>query len=121
MDTEPLIPPPSAARPPPLSLLTRLNYATQLWTFKILVTTALGLFRLVQQGKVNSVKPTYTKSYRARPMLKNRVFFPRGWKSGVKLPLYIDIHGGGFALCDPQTGADYASSFEVHVLIVNNR
>lgn len=50
------------------------------------------------------MKPTYTKRYKVRSMLKNRIFIPENWKAGTKLPLYIDIHAGGFALCDPQTG-----------------
>ncbi len=105
MDSIATIPPPSVV-PPPLSLLGRLNCAAQLWTFKFFVTTALGLLRTVRRGEVNAVKPTYTKRYNVRPMLENRVFIPKRWKPGTKLPLYIDIHGGGFALCDPQTGAD---------------
>ena len=104
MDSMTTIPLPPPIVSPPLSLLTRLNYAAQLWTFKFIVTTALGLFRMVRRGEVTAVKPTYTKRYKVRSMLKNRIFIPENWKAGTTLPLYIDIHGGGFALCDPQTG-----------------
>lgn len=97
------IPPPSIVAPP-LSLLARLNYAARLWTFKFFVTTALGLFRIIKRQEVSATRPSYTKRYAIRPMLENRIFIPKNWESGTKLPLYIDIHGGGFALCDPQTG-----------------
>lgn len=71
---------------PPLPLLTRLDCATKLWFFKFLVTMALGLFRVVKRGEVNAVKPTYTKRYDVRPMLEKRVFIPKNWKAGSKLP-----------------------------------
>lgn len=99
-------PPPSSVVSPPLSLLSRFNYAARLWSFKFFVVNALGLFRFAKRAEVNAAKPTYTKRYDIRPMLENRVFMPKNLKVGTKLPLYIDIHGGGFALCDPQTGTD---------------
>ena len=104
MDSMAAIPPPPSVVSPPLSLLARVNCAARLWAFKFLITSALGLFRTFKRGEVNAVKPTYTKRYEVRPMLENRFFIPKNWKSGTKLPLYIDIHGGGFALGDPQTG-----------------
>jgi hypothetical protein len=108
MDSKTTIPPPSVVSPP-ISLLSRLNRAVRLWSFKFFVTTALALFRTVKRGEVHAVRPTYTKRYNVRPMLENRVFIPKNWKAGTKLPLYIDIHGGGFAICDPQTGPDHES------------
>ncbi|PWY82011.1 alpha/beta-hydrolase [Aspergillus heteromorphus CBS 117.55] len=33
-------------------------------------------------------------------MLTTRIFFPPGHQPGNLLPLYINIHGGGFAVCD---------------------
>jgi acetyl esterase/lipase len=44
----------------------------------------------------------YTKNYPCRPHLQNRVFIPKNHKACELLPLYLDIHGGGFAVCDPQ-------------------
>lgn len=105
MDSVTGTPPPSVVSPP-ISVLSRLSYAVRLWSFKFFVTAALGLFRTVKRRDVYAVRPTYTKRYDVRPMLENRVFISKKWKAGTKLPLYIDIHGGGFALCDPQTGAD---------------
>lgn len=113
-------PPPSVISPP-LPLLTRLDCAAKLWFFKFFVTMALGLLRFVKRGEVNAVKPTYTKRYDVRPMLENRVFIPKNWKAGSKLPLYIDIHGGGFALCDPQTGTVTGPSMACHKLTLSIR
>lgn len=113
--------PPASFLPPPLSLLTRLSYALQLWVFKFFVATALGLFRIFKRSEVEAVKPTYTRRYKVLPMLENRVFIPKDWKAGTKIPLYIDIHGGGFALCDPQTGTHYGSFTQFNELIFNLR
>lgn len=50
----------------------------------------------------NSIQPTVTKTYPCRPALTHRVFIPKSYKSGdALLPLYLDIHGGGFALLAP--------------------
>jgi acetyl esterase/lipase len=50
----------------------------------------------------NSTLPTFTKSYPCQPALKHRIFIPKAYKSGDPLlPLYLDIHGGGFAILDP--------------------
>jgi len=111
------LPPPPSAVAPPLSFLTRLICAAQLWSLKFLVTAVLSLSRTMKRGEVNAVKPTYTKRYQVRPMLENRVFIPKAWKAGTELPLYIDIHGGGFALDDPQTGTDRGCHREAHELI----
>lgn len=121
MDAVTTNPPPPASTiiSPPLSFLTRVNYAVQSWSFKIFVTVALGLFRTVKRGKVNAVKPTYRKCYAARPTLENRVFIPKNWQAGTRLPLYIDIHGGGFSLCDPQTGIVSGSSRVYRKLIAD--
>ncbi|RYF43214.1 MAG: DoxX family membrane protein [Cytophagaceae bacterium] len=47
------------------------------------------------------LQPTYRKMYPIGARLMNEVWIPSSWKPGQSLPLYIDIHGGGFALGDP--------------------
>lgn len=42
------------------------------------------------------------KRYACRAGLQSRIFFPPDYKAGDLLPLYLNIHGGGYALCDPQ-------------------
>ncbi|KAH8812050.1 prolyl oligopeptidase-like protein [Xylogone sp. PMI_703] len=57
-----------------------------------------------------STQPTFKKSYPCQPTLTHRVFVPKTWKSGdPALPLYIDLHGGGYALFKPQVDDKYCS------------
>ncbi|MCJ1375250.1 hypothetical protein MMC20_006484 [Loxospora ochrophaea] len=101
--------PPAAITGPKLPFSTRINYAIRLWAFKIFVKLALGLKRRLKPLPPAN-RPTYTKYYGIRPMVKNRVFIPSSYKDGDrKLPLYINIHGGGFALCDPEIDDEFAS------------
>ena len=45
-------------------------------------------------------------------MITNRVFIPSSYKTGDRtLPLYISVHGGGFALPGPDIDDDFASRF----------
>jgi hypothetical protein len=67
---------------------------------KALVTVALKIFSLPGIRDAAG-QPNYKKVYPSRPSLTNRVFIPKSYRTGDVLPLYIDIHGGGFALCCP--------------------
>jgi acetyl esterase/lipase len=86
----------------PLPLLTRMHYAVRIWALKALITTLLALkFTLMPPRPADG--PTYTKRYPSRPRIANRVFIPKAHRAGdAPLPLYIDIHGGGFTICDPR-------------------
>lgn len=79
----------------------RLNCFIRLWALKILASIIFTLSRLIYPPPP-SLRPTLIKRYPCRPGLQTRVFYPPNYKSGDLLPLYLDIHGGGFALCDPQ-------------------
>ncbi|KAL9113065.1 MAG: hypothetical protein Q9227_002677 [Pyrenula ochraceoflavens] len=83
-----------------LSIFERIKFGVQLWTFKIFVIVALRVLRWVKQSHFQKIAPTYTKTYDTRPGLRHRVFIPKDWKTGERLPLYINIHGGGFAISD---------------------
>jgi acetyl esterase/lipase len=88
-------------------LLTRLNYACFTWLLKSI--GKLATFYISTAATVLKVtrKPTYTKVYPVRPMIKNRVFIPNTYKAGDRpLPLYIDIHGSGFTFFDPSFDDD---------------
>lgn len=105
----------SFERPPvpfvvtPLPFSTRINYGIRLWGFKIFVKLAVNLMSLMMRRPALK-RPTYTKIYPDRPMITNRIFIPRTYKAGdPPLPLYISIHGGGFALCDPRVDDDCCS------------
>jgi len=48
-----------------------------------------------------SEEPTYIKRYPIRPNLVCEVFIPSSYKAGDRpLPLFIDVHGGGYNVCD---------------------
>ena len=90
--------PPIPIISPPPPIIRTLYYALRLWSFKILVDVFIRVFPYFR----DIPKPSYTKVYPQRPMITNRIFVPSSFQPGDKpLPLYIDIHGGGFVLCNP--------------------
>lgn len=95
---------------PLLPVTTRLSYFFQLWAFKISASIGFSLMRLLKPS-LATYRPTYTKNYPCRPHLQNRVFIPKNLKEGAILPLYLDIHGGGFTVCDPQFDDEFCTIF----------
>ena len=97
--------------PPTLSVFKRLQLAIRLHLFRFVTSTLIKLIHL-PGIRDNSILPTFTNVYPCQPTLKNRVFVPKSWKSGdALLPLYIDIHGGGFALMSPMSDDKFCSYF----------
>lgn len=88
----------------------RLNCFIWLWLCK-LIASIFFIFRRTFYPSPAATRPTLLKRYPCRPRLQNRVFFPPNYKAGDLLPLYLDIHGGGFAFGDPQTDDDFCSSW----------
>jgi acetyl esterase/lipase len=84
-----------------LSLPHRLNFFFQLWLLKSLAAIYFLYLRLVNPPQPGT-QPTLTKRYACRPTLETRIFYPRSYNPAQSqlLPLYLNIHGGGFALCD---------------------
>jgi acetyl esterase/lipase len=107
---------------PLLPVTTRLSYFLQLWAFKISASIGFSLVRLLKPS-LATYRPTSTKNYPCRPRLQNRVFIPKNLKEGALLPLYLDIHGGGFAVCDPQFDDEsctiFSNRFNLLVVSVN--
>lgn len=101
----------SPAVSPKRSLWQRLILTIKLRLFKALVTAAFKVWSL--PGIRNeSIQPTFTKVYPCQPTLTNRVFIPKSYKSdGTLYPLYLDIHGGGFALGNPVLDDPFCSNF----------
>ncbi|RMZ89691.1 hypothetical protein DV736_g3073, partial [Chaetothyriales sp. CBS 134916] len=114
---------PSARQPvisPPLPLARRINYAIRLWGLKFAVWILLRFVRL-HHRILSALGPNLTRVYQIRPTLENRIFWPPSYnaKSGQKLPLFISIHGGGFALCDPSVDDHLCRAFaDKHGLLV---
>ncbi|KAE8446635.1 hypothetical protein EG329_011828 [Mollisiaceae sp. DMI_Dod_QoI] len=113
---EPIISP-----PPPIHL--RVVYFLSIWTFKSLINTGLFLRRNLTRPPASQVRPI-VKTYSIRPKLKNRIFFPPALNSpsspndeqSHKYPLYISIHGGGFAAASPDADDEFCS----HICVKNN-
>jgi acetyl esterase/lipase len=56
-------------------------------------------------------QPTLVKTYTVRPMLECRFFFPPKYRPGDLLPLYFNIHGGGFAFGEPRQDDEFCASW----------
>ncbi|KAG0648793.1 Esterase [Hyphodiscus hymeniophilus] len=100
------------------SLWQRIFMTIKLRFIKAIVTGAFMIFGL--PGIRNTAElPTYTKIYPIRQTLVNRIFIPKSYKTGDSLPLYLDIHGGGFALMSPVVDDPFCSWFaNEHKIIV---
>lgn len=110
---------------PTLPFFARLVLAVRCWTFKSFVYLGLNAMYYIKAKELAKHSPTYSKIYEVRPMLKNRVFVPSSFKPGTKIPLFIDVHGGGFALCDPQVDDEFchqlANKYNLCVVSINYR
>lgn len=111
----------SLAKLRPYSFLTRLRFAIRLRVIKFLLKTVFQGLNL-PGIRDRSIQPTFTKVYPCQPGLTNRVYVPKSYKSGDALmPLYINIHGGGFALMSPVGDDKFCSelSNDNKILVVN--
>ncbi|KAL2075424.1 hypothetical protein VTL71DRAFT_367 [Oculimacula yallundae] len=90
-----------------------------------IIKFAVGLyFRILDLPLVRdtSIIPTFTKVYPCRPTLTNRIFIPKSYKpDDALLPLFLDIHGGGFAMMSPRGDDKFCSGFanKNRVLVVS--
>ncbi|KFY47549.1 hypothetical protein V496_10587 [Pseudogymnoascus sp. VKM F-4515 (FW-2607)] len=110
---------PIVSRPPPFYL--RLAYFLSLWSFKAFFRLSLSSGRIFSRRRKGLLQPE-VKTYHIRPDLKNRIFRPQNSKS-QKLPLYLDVHGGGWAVGDPETDDEFCSflvqNFNIIVVSIN--
>ncbi|RDL39628.1 uncharacterized protein BP5553_03968 [Venustampulla echinocandica] len=105
----------------PSPFLTRLRFAVRIRVLKFLLKTVFQALNL-PGIRDKSVQPTFTKVYPCQPGLTNRVYIPKSYKSGdALLPLYLNFHGGGFALMSPVGDDKFCSEFahENKVLVVS--
>ncbi|KAI9772211.1 MAG: hypothetical protein M1840_000960 [Geoglossum simile] len=107
------------SKPPPWHL--RAAYHIGVWSFKAAFRVILSTRRLTS-GPGDLLRPEI-KKYDFCPELRNRVFRPQN--SDGKLPLYLDVHGGGWAAADPETDDEFcsfmASNFNIIVVSVDYR
>ncbi|KEY68521.1 hypothetical protein S7711_08798 [Stachybotrys chartarum IBT 7711] len=85
----------------------RLNCFIRLWVLKIIASLLFAVDRFHHPAPP-SLRPTLVKKYSCRPGLQTRIFYPPDYKPGDLLPVYLSIHGGGFAICDPQHDDEFA-------------
>ncbi|KAI0007585.1 alpha/beta hydrolase fold protein [Xylariaceae sp. FL0662B] len=91
-----------------LPLPHRLNCLLRLWALKALVFVVYAIDRLLHPP-LPSLRPTLIKRYPCRPALQTRVFYPPNYRAGDLLPLYLNIHGGAFAVGDPQQDDEFCT------------
>jgi acetyl esterase/lipase len=95
---------------PTLPLTTRISYTIRLILFRNIVTFVIAVHRTLFLRR-RATYPTLTKSYAVQPHLTHRIFIPKSHVAGSTLPLYIDMHGGGFAFGSPQDDDVVCSDF----------
>lgn len=96
---------------PPYSFFERIYCASRLYFFKYL---AKALFRVLNLPGIRNRhhQPTFTKVYPVQSSLRHRVFVPKSYKSeDGPLPLYLDLHGGGFAFMAPWVDDEFCTNF----------
>jgi acetyl esterase/lipase len=99
----------------------RIAYFISLWAFITIFRLNLSAKRLLGIQK-NGMLKAEVKMYDVRPDLGNRIFRPPS-SADVKLPLYLDVHGGGWAVADPETDDEFCSflaqKFNIIVVSIN--
>ncbi|KAF7875173.1 hypothetical protein EAF04_002345 [Stromatinia cepivora] len=108
------LPPPLPQGPiyqPTLSIWKRITLAIKL---RLLKTIAGILIPITTnpyiRGRANL--PTFTKTYPKHPSLTHRIWIPSTYKSGdAPLPLYLNIHGGGFVVGAPAIDDGFCTYF----------
>ena len=95
-----------------LSFSHRLNCFFRLWMLKCLAAVYFLYLRLLNAAQPGT-QPTLTKRYACRPNLEARIFYPRSYDPAQRqpLPLYLNVHGGGFALCDARVDDPFCSGW----------
>lgn len=105
---------------PKLPFSSRIRIFLMTWMFKTVVKVVFGLHRRLKPFPT-SQSPTILKTYPVRPKLTNRVFIPRSHGSKDLLPLYIDIHLGGFVMGEPWWDDAFCAHFcnTYNILVVS--
>ncbi|GKZ36873.1 hypothetical protein AbraIFM66950_008106 [Aspergillus brasiliensis] len=104
-----------AESPPPLWKVRmpfwhRVDCFIRLWLLKSLAAFYFYCRRLIRQPPRRS-QPTFVRRYPARPTLNTHIFFPPNHRAGDLLPLYLNIHGGGFAVGDAQVDDRFCAAW----------
>ncbi|CAI7665557.1 unnamed protein product [Penicillium glandicola] len=98
-DTQPIL---QQKRP----LWTRIRLSLQLWAIRGIGPVVFWILRTFKRESF-ALAPTYIKCYTVGAKLENEIWIPSTHKADTKLPLFIDIHGGGFVLGSPRQDAGF--------------
>ncbi|TGO64745.1 hypothetical protein BOTNAR_0085g00210 [Botryotinia narcissicola] len=108
------LPPPLPQGPiyrPTLPIWKRMNLWLKLHFIRTLANI-FGPILLSTYVRGRASLPTFTKSYPIHSSLIHRIFVPPTHKSGdPPLPLYLNVHGGGFVFGVPAIDDEFCSYF----------
>lgn len=91
----------------PPAYYLRVAYFISVWSFKAVIALGLGARRLFMPRPPNLILPE-PRVYPIRPTLKSLVYSPPGSVEGP-LPVYLNCHGGGWAVADPAADEEVCS------------
>ncbi|KAL2150473.1 hypothetical protein VTH82DRAFT_7036 [Thermothelomyces myriococcoides] len=106
-------------------LLTRLSYAGYMFGLKTMLLPLFLLREWKESRHPPDSRPDIIKTYKCRPHLPIRVFFPSSYDqtSSITLPTLFTIHGGGFCIGhqrdDDEWNRAFADSHSVLVISLN--
>jgi acetyl esterase/lipase len=101
-------------------ITSRISYFLKLWSLKIFQRIGFILVRTLKPTP-DRIRPSFLKAYPCRPHLRHRIFIPRSRKPWEQLPLYLDAHGGGYALCDAEFDDEFCATLanKFNILVIS--
>jgi acetyl esterase/lipase len=91
----------------PPAYYLRIAYFISVWSFKAVIALGLGARRLLMPRPPSLIHPE-PRIYPIRPTLKSLVYRPET-AGDEPLPVYLNCHGGGWAVADPAADEEVCS------------
>lgn len=92
-------------------LTDRIKWAVTLYLCKAIEAIYSPAMRYLNRS-INYPNLVMVRRYPCRPTLENRIFYPPDYRSGDGLlPLYLNMHGGGFAFGEPSQDDEFCSDW----------
>lgn len=118
--------PPTISRDPNRSLWAHCRLFLRVWWLKIAARVVFATLRTFRISGF-ALRPSYVKHYPIGCRMGNDVWVPPATSAESetpatkRLPLYIDIHGGGFTIGEPRMDAAYCKylSSELGIIVVS--
>ena len=101
-------------------ITSRLSYFWKLWSLKIVQRVGFAVLRTFKPTP-KRIRPSFLKAYPCRPHLQNRIFIPQSRRPWEQLPVYLDLHAGGHALCDAQFDDEFCATLanKLNILVIS--